>query len=496
MKRSTVLILGLFLTLISREASATDVTFNCAYELGTETEAKRRKIGTVVVAIDVKAKTAKVDFGKGWFKSVALMVDGTDVKETGPPVSGVELGYFYFDLTGNSGGFAGEGDLREFFDECVRIANDRVADTAVAPPASNSASAKEAAAPSAAPPALSEMKPPSTAAPATTEHSGSNDTQANAAPVVGAAQPPEPGQDSAAPLALSREPAPKPADTEAKAKHPGDGEEKEAATSSAEAPPTPGRPQAEAAALPAPLPPPNKPPTRLAERRGTTEFFGGKATPETPSPAPKAELAPIPPKEALAPVASAAGSAEESPPPSGGPGTTEYFGSGAASEKPAPAPEVVRGSGHETGVSGSEKEETGPEGVSSATDDAIEPCRAALSVEAAAAKVNFANSSFGIVSDSRRKLRKIAEIIKDCRNVGIEVDGHTDNLGSSTVNQRLSLLRAEAVVRFLISEGVNSSKLKAVGYGQEQPIATNETAEGRRSNRRVELHVSTNTRAD
>jgi OOP family OmpA-OmpF porin len=74
--------------------------------------------------------------------------------------------------------------------------------------------------------------------------------------------------------------------------------------------------------------------------------------------------------------------------------------------------------------------------------------------------------------------------------VAVEVSGHTDNFGSPADNKRLSQLRADAVVGFLLRQGAAASSLKAVGYGEEQPVATNATIEGRRLNRRVEFRVS------
>ena len=98
---------------------------------------------------------------------------------------------------------------------------------------------------------------------------------------------------------------------------------------------------------------------------------------------------------------------------------------------------------------------------------------------------------FDIETGSQAGLRKIAKIVKDdCGNVVIEIDGHTDNTGDPTSNQTLSQLRAKSVVDFLIREGVNAAKLKAVGFGQERPIAPNETLEGRRLNRRIEFLVT------
>ena len=71
--------------------------------------------------------------------------------------------------------------------------------------------------------------------------------------------------------------------------------------------------------------------------------------------------------------------------------------------------------------------------------------------------------------------------------MNIEVGGHTDDTGRLSTNMRLSQGRAEAVLAYLARRGVDPSRMTAVGYGPDQPIATNTTAEGRRQNRRVEL---------
>jgi OmpA-OmpF porin, OOP family len=73
----------------------------------------------------------------------------------------------------------------------------------------------------------------------------------------------------------------------------------------------------------------------------------------------------------------------------------------------------------------------------------------------------------------------------------IDVVGHTDSVGSDAYNMRLSERRALAVKSFLVSEGVNSSIIDVSGMGKRQPVASNETAEGRALNRRVEVLVGT-----
>ena len=70
-----------------------------------------------------------------------------------------------------------------------------------------------------------------------------------------------------------------------------------------------------------------------------------------------------------------------------------------------------------------------------------------------------------------------------------EVDGYTDGVGSDAYNKRLSEQRAQSVVDYLVSQGVERNNLKIVGYGKGNPIATNDTPEGRAKNRRVEIKL-------
>ena len=67
----------------------------------------------------------------------------------------------------------------------------------------------------------------------------------------------------------------------------------------------------------------------------------------------------------------------------------------------------------------------------------------------------------------------------------VEIGGHTDDRGSDDANQALSEARATAIVAFMAERGVPEAGLRAVGYGESQPIADNETAEGRAENRRI-----------
>ena len=124
---------------------------------------------------------------------------------------------------------------------------------------------------------------------------------------------------------------------------------------------------------------------------------------------------------------------------------------------------------------------------------AIESCRDALNGATISGSIRFAFNSSDIKAKIHSELGKIAAIAKDCPpNVTITVSGHTDNSGTAEANQQLSEHRAQAVVDYLVKAGVPSSKLKATGFGQEKPIADNDTAEGRAKNRRIEFSVSSN----
>jgi len=124
---------------------------------------------------------------------------------------------------------------------------------------------------------------------------------------------------------------------------------------------------------------------------------------------------------------------------------------------------------------------------------AIESCRDALNSATISGSIRFAFNSSDIKAKILSELGKIATIAKDCPpNVTITVSGHTDNSGTAEANQKLSEQRAQAVVDYLVKAGVPSSKLKAAGFGQEKPIADNDTTEGRAKNRRIEFSVSSN----
>ena len=91
--------------------------------------------------------------------------------------------------------------------------------------------------------------------------------------------------------------------------------------------------------------------------------------------------------------------------------------------------------------------------------------------------------------ESYAELGILYKLMFDNPSLKIEISGHTDNVGSAGLNQRLSERRARAVVDFLIERGIGRERLTYKGYGFERPIASNETAEGRQMNRRTEFEI-------
>ena len=101
--------------------------------------------------------------------------------------------------------------------------------------------------------------------------------------------------------------------------------------------------------------------------------------------------------------------------------------------------------------------------------------------------INFEFNSSKLTKNSYPTLDAIADLMKEFTEANLEVQGHTDIVGTEDYNQRLSEDRAHTVTDYLISKGIAKDRLRAVGFGTRRPLADNETDEGRAKNRRVEL---------
>ncbi len=104
----------------------------------------------------------------------------------------------------------------------------------------------------------------------------------------------------------------------------------------------------------------------------------------------------------------------------------------------------------------------------------------------------FATNSTNVSSVSQNELLIVANSLNRYPNTTVNVIGHTDNVGDASFNQGLSERRAQAVSSILISGGVTPSRVRAIGAGENQPIASNLSAQGRQMNRRVEIIITPN----
>lgn len=101
----------------------------------------------------------------------------------------------------------------------------------------------------------------------------------------------------------------------------------------------------------------------------------------------------------------------------------------------------------------------------------------------------FDTGSAELAPGARSKLARVARVLVDYPETTLEVIGHTDATGSDAVNQRLSEQRADAVASELMRQGIDQSRIVARGIGASEPVASNDSADGRARNRRVEIEV-------
>jgi outer membrane protein OmpA-like peptidoglycan-associated protein len=104
--------------------------------------------------------------------------------------------------------------------------------------------------------------------------------------------------------------------------------------------------------------------------------------------------------------------------------------------------------------------------------------------------VLFDSGRYTLRPAAREKLAKISGIVVAHPGLNLQVEGHTDSVGSDEYNQQLSERRSAIVRDFLVQQGVSSSSISARGFGKSIPVSSNDSAEGRAQNRRVELVVT------
>ncbi|KJF41942.1 hypothetical protein LH29_21875 [Draconibacterium sediminis] len=103
--------------------------------------------------------------------------------------------------------------------------------------------------------------------------------------------------------------------------------------------------------------------------------------------------------------------------------------------------------------------------------------------------IYYETDSFAILSESEPELQKLVDFLKNNGGLKVEIQGHTDSSGNPESNLELSKLRAKSVVDYLVENGIPGGRLQSEGYGDTKAVATNETVEGRRLNRRTTIKI-------
>lgn len=116
-------------------------------------------------------------------------------------------------------------------------------------------------------------------------------------------------------------------------------------------------------------------------------------------------------------------------------------------------------------------------------------CATQFSAQLSAQPIMFSTGSVDIADDSLELMDRLVNIAKQCPQTVVEIGGHTDDLGSETNNLALSQRRAESVMAYMVRNGIALGRLYAVGYGENQPLVENNSADNRQLNRRIEFRV-------
>lgn len=104
----------------------------------------------------------------------------------------------------------------------------------------------------------------------------------------------------------------------------------------------------------------------------------------------------------------------------------------------------------------------------------------------------FATGKSSLTAEAKESVKKLADVLKKYPDTNVIIEGNTDNVGSEESNQKLSESRATSVANYAISLGVDKARISTLGKGELNPVASNDTPEGRKQNRRVEIGIVAN----
>jgi outer membrane protein OmpA-like peptidoglycan-associated protein len=117
------------------------------------------------------------------------------------------------------------------------------------------------------------------------------------------------------------------------------------------------------------------------------------------------------------------------------------------------------------------------------------PANVSKTIGSAAMNIGFGSRNATLTSRSYASLDQIVTLMKETPGMDIEIGAHTDNVGDDDANEELSEARADAVKAYLVSKGIDEDRIDAEGYGEDRPIADNNTASGRARNNRIEIRI-------
>ncbi len=238
-------------------------------------------------------------------------------------------------------------------------------------------------------------------------------------------------------------------------------------------------PEPDTAAAPVPMPDaaPASPPASPAEQTA-------QASPQNPAeqtaqaPAPAEQAAPSADQTAQAPAPS-----EQATPPAE-----------QTAQVPAPAEQAAPPAEQTAQAPAGQTAQAPAEAESTQEQQAVMNCQQQLNDAMTGKTILFETNKSAIKRDSLALLGSLGGIIANCKDViagrGIQVSGHTDSVGNDAYNQNLSTQRADAVKDYLVKKGVDSALIKSAGFGESQPIASNDTEAGRSQNRRITFDIN------
>ncbi|MBI3873465.1 MAG: OmpA family protein [Arcobacter sp.] len=105
-------------------------------------------------------------------------------------------------------------------------------------------------------------------------------------------------------------------------------------------------------------------------------------------------------------------------------------------------------------------------------------------------KINFDTNKVNIKPEYEADITKFVLFMKTFGNYKAEIQGHTDNRGNAKSNKSLSQKRADSLKERFVNDGISADRLTAIGYGDEKPVASNDTVEGQNANRRIDINLS------